>query len=107
MKREKDSNIVAHPGIAIISHMIKGRDKFEIIIVRSKKGIFLFDNVNPIHAFFVIVSSPDKKSLYLHTMMWIIQIAEETDFEKEWINAKDEDELREIFLKAWKKRKTL
>jgi amino acid transporter len=107
MKRERDSNIVIHPGIAIVSHMIKGRNKFEIIIVRSKKGIILSDNINPIHAFFIIISSPDKNSLYLHTLMWIIQIAEEADFEKEWINAKDDEELRDIFLKAFRKRKSI
>jgi mannitol/fructose-specific phosphotransferase system IIA component (Ntr-type) len=107
MKKEEDSNIIVHPGIAIISNVIKGRDKFEIFIVRSKKGVILADNVNPVHAFFIIVSSPDKKSLYLHTMMWIIQIAEEADFGEEWINAKDEEELRAIFLKAWRKRKSL
>jgi mannitol/fructose-specific phosphotransferase system IIA component (Ntr-type) len=104
-KREKDSNIIVHPGIAIFSHIIKGRNKFEIILVRSKKGITLSDNSNPVHAFFVIVASPDQQSYYLHSLMWIVQIAEETDFEKEWINAKDIDELRDIILSSWKKRK--
>ena len=107
MKREKDSNIIVHPGIAILSHMIKGRDKFEIMLVRSKMGIFLADDTAPVHAFFIIVSSPDKKSLYLHTLMWIVQIAEEADFEEEWIKAKDKEELRDIFLKSWRKRKSL
>jgi hypothetical protein len=37
--------------------------------------------------------------------MWIVQIAEETDFEKEWLNAKDTDELRDIILSSWEKRK--
>ncbi|KYK32673.1 MAG: hypothetical protein AYK22_07150 [Thermoplasmatales archaeon SG8-52-3] len=107
IKREKDSNIVVHPGIAVISHMIKGRDKFEIIIIRSKKGFILSDNIDPIHAFFIIIASTDKKSLYLHTLMWIIQIAEEADFGEEWINAKNEEELRDIFLKAFRNRKSL
>ena len=106
-EREKDSNIVIHPGIAVVSHMIKGRDKFEIIIVRTKMGFIIADDVDPIRAFFIIVASPDKQSLYLHSLMWIIQIAEETDFDKEWIKAKDEEELRDIFLKSWKKRKSL
>jgi amino acid transporter len=106
-KREKDSNIVIHPGIAIFSHIIKGRDKFEIILVRSKKGMIISDDVDPIHAFFVIVASPDQKSFYLHALMWIIQIAEETDFENEWINAKNVKELRGILLKSWEKRKSL
>lgn len=102
--REKDSNIIVHPGIAIFSHIIKGRDKFEIILIRSKKGIMLFDDAKPVHAFFVIVASPDQQNFYLHSLMWIVQIAEETDFEKEWINAKDIDELRDIILSSWKKR---
>jgi amino acid transporter/mannitol/fructose-specific phosphotransferase system IIA component (Ntr-type) len=103
-KKEQDSNIVIHPGIAVVSNTIKGRDKFELIIVRSQKGIMLSDNIDPIHAFFVIISTPDKKSLYLHTLMWLIQIAEQTDFENEWIKAKDCDELRNIILKSWKNR---
>ena len=103
--REKDSNIVLHPGIAIVSHIIKGRDKFEIVLVRSKKGIILSDDVDPIHAFIMIVATPDQQSFYLHSLMWIAQIAEETDFEKEWIDAEDSDELRDIILSSWKKRK--
>jgi mannitol/fructose-specific phosphotransferase system IIA component (Ntr-type) len=106
-KREKDSNIVVHPGVAIFSHIIKGRDKFELILVRSKKGIIISDDVDPVNAFFVIVASPDQQSFYLHSLMWIIQIAEETDFEEEWIKAKDIDELHDIILKSWKKRESL
>ena len=106
-KREKDSNIVLHPGIAVFSHIIKGHDKFEILLVRSKKGIIISDDVEPIHAFFVIVASPDQQSFYLHSLMWIIQIAEETDFEKEWIKALDSEALKNIILQSWKKRRPL
>jgi amino acid transporter len=103
MKREKDSNMIIHPGIAIFTHMIRGRDKFGMIFVRSKMGIFLSDDGTPVHVFFIIVASPDKKSFYMHSLMWVIQIANE-DFEKEWIAAKDVDELRKIIIKYWKKR---
>ncbi|OYT28765.1 hypothetical protein B6U98_04190 [Thermoplasmatales archaeon ex4572_165] len=103
-KHEKNSNIVIHPGIAVFSHIIKGNEKFEVILVRSKKGIMISDNIDPIHAFFIIVASEDQQSFYLHSLMWIAQIAEKADFEKEWIAAKNTDELRDIFLKAWKKR---
>jgi len=106
-KREKDSNIILHPGMAIFSHIIKGRDKFEMILVRSKKGILFSDDADPIHAFFVIVASPDQQNFYYHSLMWIVQIAEETDFEEKWINAKDIDELRNIILSSWRKRKVL
>jgi mannitol/fructose-specific phosphotransferase system IIA component (Ntr-type) len=104
-KKETKSNIVVHPGIAIFSHTIKGRDKFEILIIKSRKGIIISDDSGPIHAFFVVVASPDQHSFYLHMLMWIIQIAEETDFENEWIKARSSDKLRDVILSSWKKRK--
>jgi amino acid transporter len=106
-KRQKDSSVTIHPGIAIFSHIIKGRDKFELLIVRSKKGIILSDDINPVRAFFIIVASPDQNNFYLHVLMWIIQIAEEIDFNKEWIESENVEELRKIIIKAWKKRKSL
>ena len=72
--------------------------------MRSKKGIMISDNIDPIHAFFIIVASEDQQSYYLHSLMWIAQIAEKADFEKEWIAAKNDKQLRDIFLKAWKRR---
>jgi mannitol/fructose-specific phosphotransferase system IIA component (Ntr-type) len=105
INKEKDSNVMIHPGIAIISNIIDGRDKFEIILVRSKKGIMLFDNTKPVHAFFVVVSTSEQQSFYMHSLMWIVQIAEDIDFEKKWLEAKDENELREITLSSWSKRK--
>jgi len=105
-KRGEDSNIVAHPGVAIFSYIIKGRNKFDILLIRSKKGLILYENVDPIHAFIIIVASPDQQSFYLHSLMWIIQIAEENYFEEMWINARNNEELRETFLSLWKKWKT-
>ena len=105
-RKERDSNIIVHPGVAILSHIIKGRDKFEILLIRSKKGLIISDDVDPINAFVVIVSSPDLQNFYHHSLMWFVQIADETDFKDEWVNAKDSEEIREIILSSWNKRKT-
>lgn len=104
-KKRTISNFVVHPGVAIFSHTVKGRDKFDMIIIRSKKGFISSDDYDPIYMFFIIVTSPDQQSFYLHSLMWIIQIVEEMDFEKEWIKAKDGEELKEIILSSWRKRK--
>jgi len=106
-KRSSDSNIVIRPGIAIISHTIKGRDKFDVLFVRSKKGIITSDEINPIHAFFTIIASPDKKNFYLHCLMWIVQIAEDPGFEQKWKNAESISELRSVLLSSWKKSRNL
>ncbi len=93
MKREKDSNIIVRPGGALISFHIKGRNKFEIVIVRTKKGAVFSEKSPPVHAAFIVVSSPDEQSFYLHSLMWMVQILEKIDFEKRWIKAKNKNEL--------------
>ena len=105
-RKERDSNIIVHPGIAILSHTIKGRDKYEILLIRSKKGLLISDDIDPINAFVIIVTSPDLQNFYYHSIMWFVQIADETDFKDEWINAKDNEKIRDIILSSWKKRKT-
>ena len=100
-----ESNVVLHPGIAIFSHIVSGRDKFNIVLGRTKKGLIVSKNIDPIHSFFVIVSSDDQKNFYWHSLMWVTQIAEELDFQEHWLQAKTVEELRDIFLKAWEHRK--
>ena len=75
-----------------------------MLLVRSKKGIMLFEDTPPVHAFFVVVATPEQKSFYMHSLMWIVQMAEDVDFDKKWKNAKDTDELRDIILESWRKR---
>jgi mannitol/fructose-specific phosphotransferase system IIA component (Ntr-type) len=104
MKREKQSNIMTRPGFAVISFHIKGRKKFEIALVRTKKGARFSEKNPPVRAAFIIISTPDRQSFYLHSLMWLVQIEEQTDFEKAWIEAKDNKELREVILSSWKNR---
>lgn len=104
LNREKRSNIIVRKGFAVISFHIRGHNKFEIALVRSKKGAYFIDKSPYVHAAFIIVSSNDEQNFYMHSLMWMVQIAEGIDFEKEWMDAKNKKELREIILKSWKKR---
>jgi amino acid transporter/mannitol/fructose-specific phosphotransferase system IIA component (Ntr-type) len=106
IRRERDSNIIVRPGFAVISFHIKGRHKFEVALVRTKRGARFSEELPPVRAAFIVVSSPDEQDFYLHSLMWLVQVAEEIDFEKEWINAKDSKELREVLISSWKKRDT-
>jgi len=106
-KRSSDSNIAIHPGVAVISNIIKGKEKFAVLLVRSKMGMILSDKLDPIHAFFVIVSSEDKKNLYLHTLMRIISVTGEADFDKKWITAKNDEDLKKLILKIWRDKKEI
>ena len=106
MKREKDSSIVAYPGIAILSFNVKGRNKFDIILVRSKKGLMFSEEMPPVYALFVIVSSSDQHNFYFHSIMWMVQISEDKDFKEKWLDAQNSEELRDIILSSWVKQKS-
>lgn len=103
--RKQDSNVVIHPGVAIFSHKIKGRNTFEILFIRTKKGLIISKDIDPIYSFFIIVATPDQQNFYLHALMWSVQIAENPEFEKKWIESKNINELKETLLNAWKNRK--
>ncbi len=104
IRRERDSNIIVRPGFAVISFHIKGRNKFEIALARTQRGARFSEDLPPVRAAFIVVSSPDEQDFYLHSLMWLVQIAETVDFEEEWINAEGSEELRKIILSSWRKR---
>jgi mannitol/fructose-specific phosphotransferase system IIA component (Ntr-type) len=104
--RSSDSNVVIHPGMAIVSTKMKGHNKFEIVLVRTKKGLVISKDIDPIHCIFIILATPDFESFYYHCLMWLVQISDDPEFEKRWVEAEDEAMLRDIILTSWKRRES-
>jgi len=103
LKREKESSTVISPFLAIPHIVIEGQNKFSILLVRSKKGI-IFDNSSPVYAVFIIAGTKDERNFHLRTLSAIAQIVQDPDFENKWLNAKNEDALRDIMLLSKRKR---
>lgn len=76
------------------------------MLVRDREGITFSDKSSPTYEASIIVNTPDEHNFCLHSIMWIIKIVEETDFDKKWLNAKNIKELRNIILSLWRKRFT-
>jgi len=96
VQRESQSSTVIHPGLAIPHIIIDGEKKFDLIIVRAKPGID-FDG-STVHTVFVLVGTLDERNFYLRALMGIAQIVKHPEFEKEWLNARDTEDLRNIAL---------
>lgn len=96
VQRESQSSTVIHPGLAIPHIIIDGENKFDLIIVRAKPGID-FDG-STVHTVFVLVGTLDERNFYLRALMGIAQIIKHPEFENEWLNARDTDDLRNIAL---------
>jgi amino acid transporter/mannitol/fructose-specific phosphotransferase system IIA component (Ntr-type) len=99
--REKDSNIIVREGCALISFHIRGRNKFEIAMVRTKRGAMFSEEFAPVNAAFILVSSADQENFYLHSLMWLVQLEEIIDFKSDWMEAKSKEEIRQLVLDSW------
>ncbi len=106
IEREKGSTTAIHPGLAIPHVIVDGTQKFDILLARCRKGITFSDALPPIHIIFVLVGSPDERNFHLRALMAIAQIAQEPDFEKNWLEARNTEELRHIILLSSRRRES-
>ena len=104
-KREAESTTVIHKGLAI-PHIILGKERrFEIIVVRSKKGIAFEGSKEPVHTVFALAGSRDERNFHLQALMAIAQIVQNPSFQNNWNKAKTVNDLRHIILLGERVRK--
>jgi amino acid transporter len=103
-EREKQSSTVIAPGLAIPHIIVPGTGKFDILLVRCRKGIIFPETSQPVRILFVLAGSRDERNFHLRALAAIAQIAQDKDFDKGWLNARNIEELRDIILLAERKR---
>ena len=103
-QKEKQSSTVIAQGIAIPHTVIDGTDKFGIVILRCRKGITLPNAKEPVHTLFVLLASSDELNFYLRALAAVAQIAQDKEFDDNWLKARNVEELRNILLLAERKR---
>jgi len=104
MKREAESSTVIAPGLAIPHILVEGKRKFDIIVVRCKDGIIFPETSEPVHTMFVLVGSMDERNFHLSALTAIAQIAQDKLFDRNWLKARNTEELRDIIFLAERKR---
>ncbi|KPK64110.1 hypothetical protein AMJ83_03685 [candidate division WOR_3 bacterium SM23_42] len=104
IEREKQSCTALRPGLAIPHIIIEGQDKFDVLLVRAKQGIIFPDAPEPVHIVFVLVGTRDRRRSHLRALMAIAQIAQQHDFDEQWLAAGTTKDLRDIILLGERKR---
>ena len=101
---EEQASTVIAPGLAIPHVIAKGVGEFDILLVRCKEGVIFPDVSGAVHTMFVLVGPPDERNFYLRALAAIAQIAQDKDFNRNWLTARNIEELRVIILSAERKR---
>jgi len=106
--RESQASTLIYPGVAIphaIPHIIiDGKNKFDIVLVRDKKGIVWNKEGDIVYTAFCLMGSKNERNFHLRALMFIAQILQDPNFHKEWMNAKNEKELRSVILLTKRRR---
>ena len=103
-EREKQSSTVLSPHLAIPHIIIRGEHIFDILLARCKEGIVFSDSHQKVQAVFVIIGTKDERHFHLQAISAIAQIAQDLNFEKNWISAKSKDALKDIVLLGTRRR---
>jgi mannitol/fructose-specific phosphotransferase system IIA component (Ntr-type) len=102
--REKESTTTIRPGLSIPHIVVDGEHKFELLIARCEAGVDTVESLPPVYAAFVLVGSRDERNFHLRALSAIAQITQDPNFDKDWLRAKNIEELRDIILLAKRRR---
>ena len=105
MAREAESTTVIQPGLAIPHIIIDGERRFEIVVVRSRKGIDFGEGKAPVTVVFALAGSRDERNFHLQALMAIAQIVQNPEFLSTWKRLRNIAELRNFILLAQRVRK--
>jgi len=103
--REMDVSTVVREGLAIPHIIVDAENAHKLVLVRARAGIIFPEN-RVVHIAFVIVGSTGEpgRSLHLKDLVAIAQIANNPEFDKKWMGAKNSEELRTLLYLAERRR---
>ena len=103
-ERERESSTVIASNLAIPHIVIPGEGKFDTVLARCKDGIIFDEETPPVSTVFVLLGTREERNFHLKALAAIAQIAQDPEFEKSWLGAKNIDELRDAVLLGKRKR---
>ena len=96
---ERENSTTVSPTTAITHTIIGGENRFEMLIVRCRNGVYFSEDAPAVKTIFVLLSSRDEDDFHRHVVN-IAQVSKQPRFQRRWRRAKSEDDLRDILILA-------
>ena len=106
-EREEASSTIIRPGLAIPHMIVEGTNLFDIMLVRCKDGIDFGEGEEQVHTVFLLIGSKDVRDVHLRALMAVAEIAQDPEFERKWLKAKGEEQLRTLVLRSKRRREVI
>ena len=105
-EREASYSTVISKGLAIPHIIIEGENVFDIVVIRSKKGIVFNEKDCPVHIIFALIGTMDQRKFHLQALMAIAQIIQDKNFMNNWEKANSISDLKNLILLTERIRKS-
>ncbi|WP_372713227.1 amino acid permease [Ilyobacter sp.] len=102
--RERESSTAVTDFTAIPHIVVDEQDLFYLMVIRCREGIRFNEKRQSVKAVFLFISSPTLRKTHLRTLASIASLASEDSYEIKWMNAKNENYLRDMILLSKRKR---
>ncbi len=106
-EREAQSSTALTPFLAVPHLILEGEDRFQIMLIRTRKGTNYTDLYQEVKAIFVLAGTLDRRNQHLRALASIAQVVHHKDFEKRWLAARGNQELKDLVLLSERNRKGL
>ena len=106
LEREEQSSTALTQFIAVPHVIIDGTGILELFIVRCREGVTFSRDNQFIKAVFILIGTLDERLFHLQALSAIAQITHNSNFEQNWLQAKNTDELRDLILLGERRRLT-
>ncbi|MFH1063109.1 MAG: F0F1 ATP synthase subunit alpha [Candidatus Omnitrophota bacterium] len=102
IEREKSSSTALSAFFALPHIIVEGKERFEMVIVRARKGISFSEAMPKVHAMFFLVGSMDERHFHLVVLAALAGLVQQPDFEDTWLNTRNLNDLRNNLLELIK-----
>lgn len=103
-ERETRGSTVFLPGLAIPHVIVPGNGVFDLLMARCRAGITFEGEDRPVQTIFVLAGSDEQRTAHLRALSAIAQVVQRPDFETAWSQAPGAEALRELVLRAERRR---
>ncbi len=107
MEREKASSTALSPFFALPHVIVEGKEKFQMVIIRSRKGIAFSESMSKVHAMFFLAGSMDERHFHLVMLAALAGLVQQKEFEDIWLKTKSLKDLRNNLLNLLKNEEEL
>jgi F-type H+-transporting ATPase subunit alpha len=94
--REKGSSTALTSMFALPHIVVEGEKRFQMLVVRSRRGVRFSETAPRVHAMFFLAGSADQRHFHLVVISTLARIVGHPGFEKSWLEAADAGEIRRL-----------